>query len=370
LRGICKQRFDWLGGRDSWDVERNADSVKKVRLKVAGKEGKEEFFYLISLIEHKTQVEYNTCMQIMRYIFYIWEDYEKEMEKKQPGISKRNGFRYPPVLPIVYYEGTKEWTAPRDLKSRINKSELFGEYIPDFKYYLVPIQKYSNEDLLSKKDEISLIMMINKMRTLDDIRIFHELPEDSIDGILKDSPKHIVDIIADILIAFQLKANVPLEEAEANVGKVREKKVARLFEFADLGDVQAMRRKRAELEQEVEEKSQELEDRNKELEDRNKELEDRNKELEDRNKELEDRKKELEDSKKELEDSKKELEDSKKELKEKEKTIQKQSEYAIEVFVQAMKDCGISVDIVREQLRNKYALDLDEAEEKLIKYWN
>lgn len=37
--------------------------------------------YIISLIEHKTKVEYNVVMQILRYMVYIWEDYEKEMAK-------------------------------------------------------------------------------------------------------------------------------------------------------------------------------------------------------------------------------------------------------------------------------------------------
>jgi hypothetical protein len=42
----------------------------------------------------------------------------------------------------------KKWTTPMDFKSRVNRSDVFGEYIPDFKYYLVPIQNYSNEELL------------------------------------------------------------------------------------------------------------------------------------------------------------------------------------------------------------------------------
>lgn len=57
--------------------ERNSDVVKKVQLK-----GNETAFYLISLIEHKSQVDYNVIMQILRYMVYIWEDYEKEQEKK------------------------------------------------------------------------------------------------------------------------------------------------------------------------------------------------------------------------------------------------------------------------------------------------
>lgn len=56
-------------------------------------------------------------MQMLRYTVYIWEDFEKEMERRHAGISRRKGFRYPPVLPIVYYEGNGEWTAPADLVS-------------------------------------------------------------------------------------------------------------------------------------------------------------------------------------------------------------------------------------------------------------
>ncbi len=36
-------------------------------------------FFLISLIEHKSNVDYNVVMQIFRYIAFIWADYEKEM---------------------------------------------------------------------------------------------------------------------------------------------------------------------------------------------------------------------------------------------------------------------------------------------------
>ncbi|MDD6811021.1 MAG: Rpn family recombination-promoting nuclease/putative transposase [Lachnospiraceae bacterium] len=80
--------------------ERNCDTIKRVKI------SEKDTLYFISLIEHKTQVDYNVSMQLLRYMVYIWEDYEKEMEKTHKGISKTKDFRYPPILPIVYYEGT------------------------------------------------------------------------------------------------------------------------------------------------------------------------------------------------------------------------------------------------------------------------
>ena len=48
-------------------------------------------------------------MQIFRYMVYIWKTYEREEEKQKKGISKQKEFKYPPILPIAYYEGRQEW---------------------------------------------------------------------------------------------------------------------------------------------------------------------------------------------------------------------------------------------------------------------
>ncbi len=80
------------------------------------------------------------------------------------------------------------------------------------------------------------------MQTKEDIAAFRLLPAGDIDAIVKDSPEHLVRIIADILLTFLLKVNVPVEEAENLRDKVREKKVAELFENMEKLDIQAERR--------------------------------------------------------------------------------------------------------------------------------
>lgn len=217
--------------------ERNADRVKKVHIK------NENPFFLVSLIEHKSAIDYNVSMQIFRYMVYIWETYAKEAEKLQKGITKRADFKYPPILPIVYYEGAGNWTVPFDFKSRIMEGEAFGKYLPNFEYYLVPLRKYSNEELLAKRDEISLVMMINKMQNTEDIDIFRSLPTDKVETILKDAPEHLLTIISDILRAFLLKMNVPATQTEELVGKVREKKMGYLFENVVPYDIEKEKQK-------------------------------------------------------------------------------------------------------------------------------
>lgn len=220
--------------------ERNSDRVKRVHIR-----GGHTPFFLVSLIEHKTAPDYNVCMQVFRYMIHIWETYEKEAESVRKGMAKRKGFLYPPILPVIYYEGSTKWDVPLDFKSRIREGRTFGKYIPDFEYYLVPLRDYSNEELMAKKDEISLVMMLNKLQTAKDIENFRRLPAEEIETILKDSPSQLVDAVADVLKVFLLKMNVPVPETEKLTDKVRKKKMGELFANMEKMDIQAERRNTA-----------------------------------------------------------------------------------------------------------------------------
>ena len=212
--------------------------------------------YIISLVEHKTQVEYNVIMQLLRYMVHIWEDYEKEMDRLHPGISRRKAFQYPPILPIVYYEGTDRWTASTDLADKIFCGKLLGKYLPHFQYQLVTLHDFSNEELLAKGDEISLAMLINKIQTFEDMSAFTGLPEEQLERILRDTPEYLLGTLADVLRALLYHMNLPENEVEGAVAKIKERKMGLLFENAKL-DIQEERRKVETERQKAEEARQE-----------------------------------------------------------------------------------------------------------------
>ena len=109
---------------------------------------------------------------MFHYMSYIWEEYERQQESLQKGITKTKGFRYPPILPIVYYEDTADWTSAVNLNEKIYLSDVFGEYLPDYRYLLFRLQEHGEAELISKEDELSFIMLINRMRN---IKQFQEL---------------------------------------------------------------------------------------------------------------------------------------------------------------------------------------------------
>ena len=306
---------------------------------------------MVSLIEHKTNVDYNVCMQTFRYIVYIWEAYEKEMEQIQSGISKLKDFKYPPVLPIVYYEGSKRWTAPLDLKSRINHSEAFVKYIPDFQYYLVPVHDYTNEELLEKSDEISLVMLFNKIQTKEDVEEFRKISPQRMEEILKETPPHLLNIMANVLLAFLLKENVPVEEAENLVGKVKEKKMAELFANMEHMDIQAERRNTEEQRQRAD-KAEERADKAEERADKAEERADKAEERADRAEERAD----------------KAEEQTNKVAQELEEEKRKNSEF-VKLYIENCQEFCMLEEGVVERLVEKFGLDVQGAQEMLRLYW-
>ncbi len=247
--------------------QRDSDSVKKVNISkyLSKKEDENPLglpLYIVSLVEHKTKVEYNVCMQIFRYMFCIWEDYEKEMERAHPGISARRDFRYPPILPIVYYEGTDRWTAPKDLSDRILCKELLGDYLPHLTYQVVRLHDYSNEELLSKGDEISLAMLVNKIRSPEDVEDFAQLPREKVDKILQDTPGYLLEIMAKLTRALFYNMDIPEDKTEEAVAKIKERKMGRLFEgitFDYQAEMRKMREAREAAEKEIEAAEKEIE---------------------------------------------------------------------------------------------------------------
>ncbi len=323
--------------------ERNSDRVKRVHI-----EGGTAPFFLVSLIEHKTAPDYNVCMQVFRYMVYIWNAYEKEAESIRKGVSRREDFLYPPILPIIYYEGARKWNVPLDFKSRVREGEAFGKYLPDFTYYLVPLRDYSNEALMEKKDEISLVMLINKLQTAEDIENFRNLPGSEIEAILRDSPGHLVDVIADVLCAFLLKMNVPVPETERLTDKVREKKMGELFADMEKMDIQAERRK-TEAERARADSAQKLADEEKRRADSTQKLA---------------------DEAQKLAGEEKRRADSAQKLASKEKRrADAAEENSTKLLVELCRELGASRDAAVRSLMDKKNMGHEEAREKAELYW-
>ncbi len=206
-----------------WQEGRDSDSVKKIRLKEAP-------LFLIAIIEHQSNVSYDMPFKILRYMVMVLTDYEKEQEQLAPGITKTKDFRYPPVLPIIYYEGTKTWTAVQNFRKRVHLGDILGKYIPDFEYIVVPLTAYSNQELMEKNDELSLVMLINKLRNSSEFKELKQIPAEYLENLERNAPEYLLKLIGKIIAVFLYRLNVPREEVEHFTDRIERREFDMLFD--------------------------------------------------------------------------------------------------------------------------------------------
>lgn len=214
---------------------RDSGAVKRIR--IADSE-----IYLIALIEHQSQTDFDMSFRLLRYMVFIWTDYANTQEKLHPNITKSKAFRYPPILPIIYYEGTGEWTAALNFKERVFLSDIFEEYIPDFKYQVIPLAQFSQQDLVEKGDELSAIFILNKLKDSTEFQSLKNLPAEYWEHLTQNTPQYTLELIGKIFSAFLHKMNIPSEEINELTDHITRREFHRMFDTFKAYDVQETRR--------------------------------------------------------------------------------------------------------------------------------
>jgi len=120
--------------------------------------GKENVIFYV-LLELQSSVDHSMPIRLLMYMVELWREILRDSKKNE---IKRKTYRLPAIIPIVLYNGTKKWTCARSFKDIINKSELFGDNILDFRYILVDINRYSKEYLYEFKNISAAIFLLDQ----------------------------------------------------------------------------------------------------------------------------------------------------------------------------------------------------------------
>jgi predicted transposase/invertase (TIGR01784 family) len=221
-----------------FDENKDSDTVKRIRLR-----GDDESpLYVVALVEHESGVNFRSSFKMLHYITLILSDYEKMMNREKNGIIYRRDFKYPPVLPVVFYDGPGEWTAELNFLDRTQMNDVFYKYIPKFEYELVSLNKYGADDLVKFKDTLSLIMLIDKIQTGDGLSLLSQLPQDYIETLSQDIPDELTKLVSDVVTALLVRANIPKDEIDEITDRIQERRLQEMFSFIDGYDVQETRR--------------------------------------------------------------------------------------------------------------------------------
>jgi len=97
------------------------DALFKVRLKT----GHQARIYV--LLEHKSNVDARTPLQILKYMANIW------LREIEGGTAKD---KLPPIIPLVFYHGQGRWTAARSVSEMIEAPDELAPFLREFAYVL------------------------------------------------------------------------------------------------------------------------------------------------------------------------------------------------------------------------------------------
>ncbi|MDR3335960.1 MAG: Rpn family recombination-promoting nuclease/putative transposase, partial [Treponema sp.] len=175
-----KERFIPL-----FEEARDSDTVKRVSLK------NHPPLFVIAIVEHESAVNFRSSFKMLQYITLVLDFYEKEANAADSGASLRKGFRYPPVLPVVFYDGTGPWTAETNFLKRTALNDVFEKYIPKFEYEVVSLNQYSPEELTRFNDVLSLVLLIDHIGTMERKNLLKELHPDYLERIALKIPKNM-----------------------------------------------------------------------------------------------------------------------------------------------------------------------------------
>ena len=218
-----------------FNEQKDSDVVKRINLRGGTP------FFIISIVEHESKVNFRASFKMLQYIALVLNDYEKEINSEGKDISSAKDFKYPPVLPIVFYDGEGKWTAETNFLNRTELNAVFEKYIPKFEYELVSLNEYSVNDLVRFGDALSLIMIIDKIKAPDGIRMLRELPADYVERLALNIPERLKELITDVITVLLTKINVPRDEIDSVVERIEQRGINEMFAIENY-DVQETRR--------------------------------------------------------------------------------------------------------------------------------
>lgn len=89
----------------------------------------------------------------------LWRTVLKDLDLCQ---VRKKDFKLPAVVPIVLYNGKNNWTACRSFREYLSGADLFGENIIDFKYILIDVNRYTEDELVNMGNLMSSVFLIDQ----------------------------------------------------------------------------------------------------------------------------------------------------------------------------------------------------------------
>ncbi len=122
-----------------------SDVLLRVPFRLAGSpDGTIELFILI---EHQSEPDSLMIFRVIRYVVLVYERQAAEWLKSHHDLR---GFEFEPVLPIVFYSGTRTWKELDQMPRLVRGGELFEKRLPRLEPEFINLSTTDAEELQTR----------------------------------------------------------------------------------------------------------------------------------------------------------------------------------------------------------------------------
>jgi hypothetical protein len=123
-------------------------------------QGMTQRVFLYILLEFQSTVDRTMPIRLMHYVACFYDHL-----LKHGTTTPHNGL--PPILPIVLYNGSDNWTARQDIYDMVRPEppSFLQVYQPHLRYYLIDEGRYTDEELGLRQTPLSGVFSIEKAST-------------------------------------------------------------------------------------------------------------------------------------------------------------------------------------------------------------
>jgi len=216
---------EWVAGLDFSTLEkvnplyvtddfrkRIDDLVWKIRW-----QGTDRWIFIYLILEPQSTVDDIMAVRNALYEMLLYQDL------RQSG-KVLEGQKFPPVVPIVLYNGSQRWTAAVDVADMIEDSPPGMEvYRPHMRYLLVDEHRYQEGELKSMRNIVAALFRLEKSRRLEDVRqVIEELDAWLKSPEQRELRRAFAKWLSRILLPRLAKKNVPIPEAMPEMDDLEE----------------------------------------------------------------------------------------------------------------------------------------------------
>ena len=151
---------------------------------------------LYVLLELQSRVDYRMPYRLLLYIVEVLRHFYNSSDVKA---RKRKNFKFPAVIPIVFFSGKRKWTVPTSLREMFDGHKRFDGQLLNFDYTLVDAKGYDDNSVKDFNSRLlKIMMMFEKAENIAELHDIIKKYENDIER-LDDEEVRIISVAVGIL---------------------------------------------------------------------------------------------------------------------------------------------------------------------------